>query len=188
MWRQTACIPPDSVAAHRVFASFCCSHGLYQHVLFTTRTGASLSSTLDLLFSDEPSLIGNMSVTPGISDHDDVLVSIKYQPMLTPRYPQERSISCWKEIIQACPMHYLNFWPSFKLLDMGSQWCLFKTKLLSLIDAFIPTRIFSPKKQNNKPWVNRELHTFLNKKRYAYHQYRMYKSVTYVSRLIFLRK
>ena len=56
---------------------------LTQHVTMSTRP-ASLK-TLDLVLSSVPSLISDVDVQPGMSDHDLVVFKIKVKPHRAPR-------------------------------------------------------------------------------------------------------
>ena len=59
------------------FMNFVSSCDLYQNVSTPTRTGAQRASVLDLLFTNQNTLMSSVSVLPGISDHDVVIGNLR---------------------------------------------------------------------------------------------------------------
>ena len=47
-----------------------------------------LQNILDLFFTTNPTLVDNVSIKPGLSDHDIVLVSVNAKPEITKQVPR----------------------------------------------------------------------------------------------------
>lgn len=65
-----------------------------------------------------------------------------------------------------------SFLPLFEELsvegDINTVWNLFKEKILTLIDKFIPSKVLNSKQRKDKPWFNKKLRVLVKKKRCAY--------------------
>ena len=121
---------------------------------------------LDLVFTTNTSLVKNVTTTPGLSDHDIVLVD----SITKPYYPPQKLRKCyvyskanWDDLKMAC--HCL----SENICDMYQQGVdtkvlseKFKTSLLSAIDKHIPSKRQRPR--HSVPWFNRTLRRLVRRK------------------------
>lgn len=63
-------------------------------------------------------------------------------------------------------------------LDVETLWNLFKNKVNSLVNAFIPSKLLGCRRRRDKPWINGELRNLVEKKR-GVHTWNIYKTMTH---------
>ena len=155
---KRSCINPS---IHRHFISMMDDLGLQQMISEPTRG----TNTLDLILTNNPSLVSNTTVVNGISDHDCCLADIMTLPDRNTQKPR------------IIPLHKKADWASFeKLLTVTAQklqsnyesatadvlWKIFKDDLLLGIHLYIPTK--TCKQRDGLPWINNELRKLMNKR------------------------
>ena len=138
-------------------------HALTQHVTVSTRP-ASLK-TLDLVLSSVPSLISDVNVRPGMSDHDLVVFKIKVKPHRAPR-PRRKVYLHHKADLEALRREMSTrpkeFFELCSSRDLESNWTFFKNTLLNAVDKHVPSKM-SPTKVS-LPWITKSLKRHMRKR------------------------
>ena len=138
-------------------------HALTQHVTVSTRP-ASLK-TLDLVLSSVPSLISDVNVQSGMSDHDLVVFKIKVKPHRAPR-PRRKIYLHHKADLEALRREMSTRSKEFFELcsnrDLESNWTFFKNTLLNAVDKHVPSKM-SPSKVS-LPWITKSLKRHMRKR------------------------
>lgn len=137
--------------------------GLHQVVNENTREKA----TLDLLFTNEPDLIQNVHVEPGLSDHEIVMVEYKTNP--TKRKKEKRTILIWKKAdTENMKKEIVDFSSRFtreftETDDINHLWGDLKNNMLTTIKKNVPQKLTT--KNPGKPWITTELKRLLRRKK-----------------------
>ena len=142
--------------------------GLNQHVNKPTRRG----NILDLVFSNNTSLVQDINVEPGVSDHDIVIVNLdlsakwKRQPrrkFFVRRRADEDQINTELDALkeQFCSMGKAS---------VQEKWDTFETKIKQIMDKHIPKKTAA--KPGSLPWFNRHHHRLRRRKQRAYNRAR----------------
>jgi hypothetical protein len=116
------------------------------------------NNTLDLFLCNNPSLIKNVKILPGIADHDAVLVKGNISPIVNNQKP--RKIYLFKRADwDGLRLHMENLENTHaeQGLDVKSLWKSFVQLLNSGIEKCIPSKI--AKQKSHLPWVNSETKT-----------------------------
>ena len=141
-------------------------HGLTQVHSQPTRQ----ENVLDLVFTDNPSLIKNSQSIPGISDHAMVVTDSDVKPIYNKQKPRKVylfSKANWEEIKKACVQLSDNIIIMVQNKEnIEELWNTFKTGIQEAMDNFIPSKIF--KKKNTVPWFNRNLKRMTRRKARLY--------------------
>ena len=141
-------------------------HGLTQVHSQPTRQ----ENVLDLVFTDNPTLIKNSQSIPGISDHAMVVTDSDVKPIYNKQKPRKVylfSKANWEEIKKACVQLSDNIIIMVQNKEnIEELWNTFKTGIQEAMDNFIPSKIF--KKKNTVPWFNRNLKRMTRRKARLY--------------------
>ncbi len=133
--------------------------GLFQHVDEPTRVTETCSSLLDLIISDSPGFIENVSTLPPLSDLDHCVIygTINFVDFIPAKIHKEvwlYNLANWDEInrvLDSAPWHIFgNNDPVDEILD------LYYNIIYRIIDEYIPYREFTLRKKD-KPWMNGHL-------------------------------
>jgi hypothetical protein len=138
--------------------------GLSQTVKFPTRD----KSTLELFFTNRPSLLSRCEPIPGISDQDTAVyidsdISIKRQR------PTQRNIMLWnKTDLGGLKKEVTSFSDTFltahtNTTNINSLWNDFKSGCLDIMNSYIPTKLISTR--HSQPWINREIKQLTRQKK-----------------------
>lgn len=157
-WADNKPVLGNSSALSMAFLEAIVVNDIYQFVTQPTRCGHNSSSVLDLLFSNQPSLVSHNSVIPGISDHDCVVAHVQIVPF-TCVHDRPRKIYYFDKGNYASLSNELAvFLQEFSHLaqsaDCNTLWDTFCFTLKQLVDKHVPTKQLSAKKRSDKPWVN----------------------------------
>ena len=129
--------------------------GLQQLVLEPTR----INHILDLILTPQPSLITNVTIVPGISDHDAVtfqlnaavkrLTKVKRKVFLFHKANFEEI----KTKLQKLAKDFIESNPLERTVE--ENWNLFKHYVFTVIDEFVPTKHIGGNK--DLPWIYKTL-------------------------------
>ena len=128
-------------------------HALTQYVTVPTRP-ASLK-TLDLVLSSVPSLVSDIQVKPGMSNHDIVLFNIRVEPKLSSRPPHKvyfydkADLDTFRQDISNSAT---EFFAHCSNRSLEENWTFFKDTLIKTVDKHIPSKMTTTKKL---PWICR---------------------------------
>ena len=120
---------------------------------------------LDLFFTTNPTLVDDISVIPGLSDHDIVLAQVNVKPEVTKQVPRNIPLykkANWDQLKQSMRDFLLELTlSSLATTDVQSLWDKFVTRLQQSIDKFIPVRKAGTR--DGFPWINQDLRRLIRK-------------------------
>ena len=129
---------------------------------------------LDLVFTNNPTLLRNSTSVPGIGDHDMIVTDIDTKPIFI-NQPKRKcylfSKADWNSLNKASSEI------SSEIHDMllngknvNELWTYFKETLKGKIDLFVPSRLRGGRPRT--PWINRDIKKLLKKKQRLFIQAR----------------
>ena len=138
---------------------------LKQLVLQPTR----LKSILDLFCTNKPGLIKEVSLIPGFSDHDGIVIVDTFIKAEINSKPRHRiplwSKADWDQIKKIAASFRDSYLKSCSSKCVDENWAAF-TEHIKAIKDLVPTRLAPTK--FNLPWLNRDIKKLCAKKRRAY--------------------
>ena len=141
------------------------------HLEQLQREPTRLDNILDLLFTNKPALVKEVSIMPGLSDHSTVLVDtyLNIKPNIKlPRKINQWSRANWdkmREETRVFREQYFNTTPT-QSVDQKSESL---TQFLStLVSKHVPQKVSSSRR--NIPWMTRPLHRMCRKKQRLYNK------------------
>jgi hypothetical protein len=162
-------------------------HCLEQIVHFPTRK----ENTLDLFFTNNPSLIDSVKPIPGISDHDSIVqVNFKISAPVQKTKPhkiykfKQANFDKMREELSIFSSEYFQNNPHLNSVD--TNWRSLKKKLLEVMDKYIPSKMSSTR--FNLPYVTRDIKRKIKKKQRLYNKARKTKKEKDWSKFKILRK
>ena len=147
---------------------------LSQLVNFPTRA----VNTLELLLTNRPSLIHELTPHPGISDHDSICFA-RIDCLAEIRRPVSRRVSQWHKVTSDKRTEIDNFVSSAtqEIIDTCSVntpveviWQKIKNISDEVVGNMVPSRVTS--KRFNQSWVTRKCRSLFRRKRRAYNRAR----------------
>lgn len=123
---------------------------------------------LDLVLTTTPELVSPLTYLPGLSVHCviqcdlQVSVSLVDSSKVIRDYKSAHFLSINNEL-EAFIADYI---PSFHTRTVEENWSLFKQKVTSLVNRYIPQRRISS--NSRAPWFNPRLRRLLNKKKWLF--------------------
>lgn len=121
---------------------------------------------LDLFFTTNPTLVDDITVIPGLSDHDIVLAQVNVKPEVTKQVPRNIPLykkANWDQLKQSMRDFHLELvQSSLATTDVQSLWDKFVTRLQQGIDKFIPVRKAGTR--DGFPWINQEIRRLIRKR------------------------
>eukprot|EP00057_Strongylocentrotus_purpuratus_P016740 XP_011671214.1 PREDICTED: uncharacterized protein LOC105441623 [Strongylocentrotus purpuratus] len=146
---------------HRRLGSLLDDHGLTQVVTEPTR----YQNTLDLLLVSNPTVVNEVTVVPGVSDHDCPLVKLDVRP--TRRHQMRRKVllyskAQWEKFGESMEAVRDEIEAKVTYASMNELWLIFKTGIEKGINDFIPQKL-TPHKAN-LPWVTNGIRRLIKKR------------------------
>ena len=154
--------------------------GLEQMVNFHTRQ----SSTLDLFFTNRPSLVDKCSPAPGLAGHD--IVEIITTASARRNKPVSRKIYLWKKadmeaLKTGCTEISKHFCDTFsESSSITDMWNFIKTKLLEQQEKHVPSKQTSTR--YSQPWINKQVKSISRRKKRSHKKARKTKKATDIKR------
>ena len=153
----------------------CTSHsGLEQLVLEPTRGNA----TLDLFFTNRPSLVDRCTIAPGIGDHD--IIHVTSTVTAKRRKPPKRKVFLWKRADKD-KLHQLveefqgKFLAKYNISsNIESMWQDIKSSLLNIVRTTVPSKDTTTR--FNQVWVNGDVKRKARQKKRSHQQARETRS------------
>lgn len=139
-------------------------HALTQHVNSPTRG----SNMLDLFFSTNPDLVHNVSVIPGISDHDIVTLDVNTKLRVNKKKPRQVFVYR-KGNMTGVKTDIANLHETLlKENEPNTEklWCKFRDTILTAMEKHIPQKRLSGK--TNLPWLSRNTKRKMNERKRLY--------------------
>ena len=123
-------------------------------------------SILDLFITTNPTIVDNVSITPGLSDHDIVLTKSNFKPEVLKQVPRNIHLykkADWEQLKQSMRDVIIEL----KQFDVAtttvqSMWDTFPNGLEQGIDKFIPIRKAGT--WDGFPWINQEIRRLMRKR------------------------
>jgi hypothetical protein len=139
---------------------------LDQLVLEPTHITETQANILDLFFTNNETLVNQVRIIPGISDHESVFIESSLRPMKK-QIPPHKVWQYRKAKYDQLREELHQYQQEFNKLDASTStddmWLAFKTKLTTLMKMYIPQKTVKGNK-NNKQWINREVKSALRRK------------------------
>ena len=133
------------------------------------------ANNLDLFFTSNASLIKECNTLPGISDHDMILADCFFKPSLS--IPKRREIFLYKKANWDNIKYDMKKLNNTILEEIGTGkytieeiWEKLKSGINDSVKQHVPSR--KSRKNNNLPWVNRNLEKEIKKKRKLHSKYK----------------
>ena len=143
---------------------------LSQLVTEPTRTTNTTANILDLILTSKPSLVENVHVTPGLSDHDIVIASVLHRaprnnckPRVILDFKRGNAENFLKDLKYDCDS-FVNSNPHQNTVEFN--WLHFKQILMGNATKHFPPKLLKPSKTT--PWFNRKLKRMIKKKQRLY--------------------
>ena len=123
------------------------------------------NSILDLLFTNNPSLIKYTDVIPGISDHEMVIVDQDLRPIYNKQ--KRRKIfkfkqADWEAIRTQASELSTDVTDNINIRSINDSWNTFKNGIMKIMDSLVPSKLTSSR--FNLPWLNRNVKKNIKKK------------------------
>ena len=150
------------------FLSIVKDNFLDQVVTEPTRITETSSTTLDLFFTNITTLVNQVHVIPGISDHEAVFIESSLRPMKNTPAPR-KIIQYRKADYEGFKRELNDFTPDFLQKatspnsDINSLWTDFKCKIHELMEKYIPQKLVRGTK-TKKPWIDKHMKSLYQKR------------------------
>lgn len=164
-WSSLTVTNKSAINESKKFLDLTLDFNLAQVVSRPTR----LENTLDLVFSTTPEYIRNIIHSPGLSDHQLLSMTMSLpiiRKMPTQKFIKDYNKGDFESINNELQTFYANFSRNFYSRSVEENWNLFRNKINSLINIFIPTVLI--KSDGNHPWFDKTLKILRNKKKRMY--------------------
>lgn len=164
-----------STALYECFQETIQDNNLHQMVNFPTRG----NNSLDLYFTNRPSLVSNVILLPGLSDHDVVYTESTLKPQVSKYKP--RTIHLFKKADWDSFRQYMSEYKDHILsskhmyTDVETLWCDVKNKIHEGIKTFVPS--IQSKEKNKLPWINIQLKRLIRKRDKLFYRQRQTRKV-----------
>ena len=130
-----------------------------------------LNSILDLFCTNKPGLVKNVSLVPGISDHDGVVIVDTCLKAVINKKTQRClymwSKADWDTLKNEASTFCKDFLSSFETRTVEDNWQVFTKRMNDFLRS-IPSKLSSTR--YNLPWVSTEIKRMIRKKRRAYNK------------------
>ena len=144
--------------------NFLDEYSLTQSVTQTSRPVSG--KTLDLVLSSAPSLVSNVQIHSGMSDHDLITFTINTKPSRVNKPPHKvhlysrMDLQGLKGAVSSISNEFFNSDPGTH--SVNENWVMFKTSLSTAIDMFIPWKM--TKAKSSLPWVTKAIKRQMRKR------------------------
>ena len=152
------------------------SFGLEQMVKVPTRVAEHVSNTLDLVITNVPQFVNNVTTCLGISDH----LAVTFQTQDVSRQPKvKRKIKQYhradfEDLNQRLYQYFLQFREEASSRTVDENWIKFKEAITN-VERLIPTRTFTV--NGDPPWYSPRLKRLEAKQRRLHRKAKLSKSV-----------
>ena len=131
-----------------------------------TRIHGNTRNILDLVFTNNNTIVNNVKIIPGISDHDIVFFTVNLAPKkkhLAKRKIYIRKRTDQEKLNQQLGSFAAQFESSTTNMSVDGKWKVFAQTITSIMDDCIPHKL--SRSRSNLPWFNRSLRKQTRKKR-----------------------
>lgn len=148
------------------FISLCSDFSFSQCVTEPTRITDATANVLDLILTTDPNLASSITYLPGISDHAILNFSLQASSHVANKSTKhflDYSKANFDAINNELACFLDEFLPALSERTIETNWNMFKNKVISLINLFIPCRNIVS--NHMSPWFNVTLKRLANKKK-----------------------
>ena len=126
-------------------------------------------NTLDILFTNRPTLVHKMTQYPGVSDHNTI-IQVEADCRAQVRRPVKRKVHLWHKLSKKDLTEIRKFVSneSNQILQnftinspVEEIWSSIKNISSTTLEKFIPTKVTSAR--HNQPWITRRCRSFIGK-------------------------
>ena len=146
-------------------------YDLEQLVKEPTRIHGNTRNILDLVFTNNNTIVNNVKIIPGISDHDIVFFTVNLAPKkkhLAKRKIYIRKRTDQEKLNQQLGSFAAQFESSTTNMSVDGKWKVFAETITSIMDDCIPHKL--SKSRCNLPWFNISLRKQTRKKQRLYNK------------------
>lgn len=140
------------------FIDLALTFNLSQMITKPTRVSHHSSNILDLCLTTDPSHVNNITHLPAISDHNVIHLNLQFDVVIRSchyKFIKDYNKADYDAINRNLQQFYDTFHINFYQRTVEENWNLFKNKVTTLTDTYVPTiRI---KTNNAKPWYNKKI-------------------------------
>jgi len=150
------------------------------------------NNTLDLLFTNRPSLVSRLSILPPITDkadHSCVLLNIDTKAVI-PKKPKRKIYNFKKAKWDDMKSSFNKFAETFrstKFSNVQQKWELFENQIKLLIETFVPSKTYSGSKSPSKPWITKAVKKLIRKRDSVHSMWLKTKDQLYQTKFVDLR-
>ena len=120
---------------------------------------------LDLFFTSNPTLVDEVSILPGLSDHDIVQINVNVRLSQNKQVPRNIPLykkADWDQLKQSMRDFYSELQTDLATSDVQELWDKFASRLEQGIEKFIPVRKAGTR--DGFSWINQEIRRLLHKR------------------------
>ncbi|XP_053381379.1 uncharacterized protein LOC128549116 [Mercenaria mercenaria] len=126
------------------------------------------SKILDLFFTNNPFLVEKCKLTPGVGDHDAILVDTLFRPRRVK--PTKRKIYLWDKAdtsdLKDETARYARTFITESFPSIDSMWSSLRDNILRLLNIHVPHKLTRSK--HTDPWINTETRRLTRRKLRAF--------------------
>lgn len=129
------------------------------------------NNILDLFFTTNPTMVNQVNILPGISDHNVVEVKVNTSARICYQKPRKIPLykkANWQEIKQSLIDYHqvMTNEGKYSALNTEELWENFSSTLNNLTDKWIPSKQSSIR--NHLPWVNQDIKKLIRRRNRAF--------------------
>ena len=132
-----------------------------------------LDSVLDLFCSNKPALVKDITVIPGVSDHDMVVIDTELKMHLNKKKPRNIKLwskADWTRIKKDMTDYQETFMTKAAERSVDENYLDFTKFVNKMINSYVPEKRASSRR--NAPWITPELRKLCRKKQRLYNKAR----------------
>ena len=160
-WKEHTVKPCNRPSLHYQFGDILDDNNLTQVVELPTRN----QNILDLVITNNPNSVKNVSVIPGISDHDIPVVELDLTPVRYKQKPREIPLykrAKWDNISEDLLAASMQIQTNIDDKTVNEMWIEFKEAIGKAVEKHIPHR--RTKSRDNLPWVTPQIRKLIRKR------------------------
>lgn len=168
-WSSTGALQSNLSRESSEFVNLCHDFHLSQVITEPTRTTSTSANILDLVLTTFPDMVHEICFLPGLSDHTFVYFTIHGKvkhPVRQPKLIRDYNRADFAAINRELSVFLDDYMLKFEERSVETNWNIFKDKVASLVDRYIPLRAISGK--HRSPWFTSSLNRLLNRKKRAF--------------------
>ena len=142
-----------------------------------------INNTLDLLLTNNPSLVNRLEVIPGISDHDIVFAELEISPCSKKQKLRSIPLYCnadWDSLAAKIDKSVKSVLEQEHTASSEDLWGILKQGIKEGIKLYIPHKVCKPK--NSQPWINTVIKKMMKRRDRMYKAYKKSKDQSFAKK------